>query len=71
MDLSEYLTSHEAAEKYGLHPNSIEQGALRGYFPHAEKRGKTWLIPIVELDARYANGNPGRGRPKNIRENGD
>ncbi|WP_046469522.1 helix-turn-helix transcriptional regulator [Allosalinactinospora lopnorensis] len=52
MDLSDYLTSEQAAQRLGIHRQSLYNLANRDPdFPRPTKIGRTSLWPIKELDA--------------------
>jgi hypothetical protein len=55
-----WLTTAEAAEKYGAAQSSMRVWCWQGRFPNAERKGRDWLIPEGDLEGFEARG---RGRP--------
>lgn len=60
MNVKDYLTLQEAAEKWGISPRRIQVLCVNGRIPGAARFGSAWAIPVnteKPSDARVLSGN--------------
>jgi excisionase family DNA binding protein len=70
---SDFLTTHQAAERLGIHVQTVHLWLRQGRFPHAQRLGWQWLIPArdVETVTRPTRGWPPGRRRKHSAESED
>ena len=64
-----FVTTTEAAKKFGVLPATVKHWCQRGLFPNARcEAGRVWLIPASDLEGFQP---PRRGRPAKRKDPND